>query len=268
MSEKRQREARDRREAALERERAARRRAAGADERGNDSAAESQRTAADAHRQAATAAEALRRADVAIEGERIGEPARGVSRADSESSPPGGSVNSPPQRAELDSAITDAVSHAAAVAQAAHDAAQMAIEILASVAALLEERSRAHDVGSAQRADTRPVDKSVDALPADVLEIAVLDAHAGGVSLADYLRDAVLSYGAGSHDRAGGELDARLSAARRKAAQLQAQSRAVQAQNTQVTGRRSPPRAAKPPDSGPGRRAGNGAEDDPEREER
>ena len=169
MSEKRQREARDRREAALERERAARRRAAGADERGNDSAAESQRTAADAHRQAATAAEALRRADVAIEGERIGEPARGVSRADSESSPPGGSVNSPPQRAELDSAITDAVSHAAAVAQAAHDAAQMAIEILASVAALLDERSRAHDVGSAQRADTGPVDKSVDALPADVV---------------------------------------------------------------------------------------------------
>jgi hypothetical protein len=92
-------------------------------ERGDDRAAESQRTAASAHRGAAAAAEALRLEDVAIEGERIGEPAPGVRRADA-TTPPGGG-DSAPQTTELDAAITEAVDHAAEVAEAVYDAAEI-----------------------------------------------------------------------------------------------------------------------------------------------
>ena len=266
MSEKVQRAARARRDAALERERAARERASRAAERGDDQAAETQRNAARAHRDAATASEALRLSDVAIEGERIGEPAPSVPRA-GPSRETGG--DSRPRTTELDAAIADGVGNAAAVAAAAHDAAEMAIEILASLAALLEERSRAHDVGSVQPADIAAEEESVvGALPADVFEVARLDAHAAGVGLADYLRDAILDHSApGSRGRAGGKRDDRLRAARREAARLQAQSRAVQAQNAQVTRRAARADAPQPPDSQRARPAGDGAEDAPGRED-
>jgi hypothetical protein len=270
MSEKVQRGARDRRDAALERERAARDRASRAAERGDERAAEAQREAAHSHRHAAASSEALRLGDVAIEGERIGEPAPGVPRADAETPRAGAGGDSQPRATGLDAAITDAVKDAAAVAEAAHDAAEMAIEILASVAALLEERSRPHDVGSARPAETAAEEESVGALPADVLEIARLDAHAAGMGLADYLRDAILEHSApGSRARAGGDLDARLRAARRETARLQAQSRAVQAQNARVTRRAArAANASQAPDSQRGRRAGDGADDESGREKR
>jgi hypothetical protein len=268
MSEKVQRGARDRRNAALERERAARERADRAAERGDDQGAETQRNAAHAHRHAATASEALRLSNVAIEGERVGEPAPRVPRADADTLWEAAAGDSQPETSQLDAAITDAVNHAAAVAEAARDAAEMALEILASVAALLAERSRAPAIG-AQPADTAAEDGSLGALPADVVEIARLEAHAAGVDVADYLRDAILDHIApGSRARGDRELDARLRAARREAARLRAQSRAVHAQNAQVTRRAARADAPGPPDTQRARRAGDGTEDDPGREDR
>lgn len=229
MSEKRQPEAHDRREAALERERAD-----GAADGGDDRATDGHRKAADAHRHAANVAAALRAGDAGIEAERIAEPAPRAARADSETTPRMSRGDSPPDTAALDALIADTVEHAAAVAQAAHDAAEMAIQIVVQLAALHEERSRAHAVESAQSADTAGDDASVDGVPADVREVAVLEALAGGMSLADYLRDAILSHSAGSEDGAGGDLHARLRAARRKAARVRADSRAVRARSAQT----------------------------------
>ena len=255
MSENGQRAARERREAALERERAAR-------ERGDDGAAERQQKAADADGRAAGADEALRVADVAVDGERIGEPAPGVRRPDPDSTPGEGGDGRAPSTAELDALIDEALDHAAAVAHAAHDAAEMAIEIVDELAALLQERARSADFDAAGRRDAAAADAPLDVLPADVLEIVALDAHAGGVSLADYLRDAVLSSRAGSQDGGGGALEAHLRAARSKAARLLAENRAVQAQNAQVTRRHSRASAANRPHSGAPRRQQGGNEPD------
>jgi hypothetical protein len=143
---------------------------------------------------------------------------------------------------------------------------QLAVRILGQLAELLEERSPASDADTAQRADAASERESVDALPADVLEIAILDAHAGGVGVADYLRDAVLAYSSrGSRESAGRDLEARRRAAHREAARLQAQNRAVRAQNEQVIRRRSRANPAQPPDSA--EPAGNEAENDPGPEE-
>jgi hypothetical protein len=103
--------------------------------------------------------------------------------------------------------------------------------------------------------------------PADVREVAVLDAHAGGVTVSDHLRDAALSYSAGSQDHSGRELGAQLRAARRDAARLLARSRAVHAQNAQVAARRSQAGGVDPHHSGAARRAADDARADPDREE-
>ena len=80
--------------------------------------------------------------------------------------------------------------------------------------------------------------------------------------MADYLRDAVLVYGSQRPaESAGRDLEARRRAAHREAARLQAQNRAVRAQNEQVIRRRSRAKPAQPPDSA--EPAGNEAEDDP-----
>jgi hypothetical protein len=140
---------------------------------------------------------------------------------------PGAAEDSAPQTADLDAAIAEAVEHAAGLVQVAHEAAEMAVRILGQLAELLEERSPASDADTAQRADAASQRVSVDALPADVLEIAILDAHADGVGVADYLRDAVLAYSSqGSRESAGRDLEARRRAAHREAARLQAQNRA------------------------------------------
>jgi hypothetical protein len=74
MSERVQRQARDRRDAAWEREENARERASRSRERGEQLAARRHEHAADRQAASAQAAEAVRLADVAIEGEQLGEP--------------------------------------------------------------------------------------------------------------------------------------------------------------------------------------------------
>jgi hypothetical protein len=75
MSERIQRQARDRRDAAREREQNARERAARSRERGEQLVARRHEHAAERQAASADAAEQTRLADVAVEGERLGEPA-------------------------------------------------------------------------------------------------------------------------------------------------------------------------------------------------
>jgi hypothetical protein len=81
MSERVQRQARDRRDAAREREENARERAARNRERGEELLARRHEQAADRQAAAAHAAEKARLADVAVEGEQLGEPEPGRKRA-------------------------------------------------------------------------------------------------------------------------------------------------------------------------------------------
>jgi hypothetical protein len=73
MSEKLQRAARDRRDAAEEREDNARRRETGTRERGDEMNARRHRHSAERQAAGARAAERLRRADAAVEGDQLGE---------------------------------------------------------------------------------------------------------------------------------------------------------------------------------------------------
>jgi hypothetical protein len=81
MSERVQRQARDRRDAAREREQNARERAARNRERGEQLAARRHEHAAERQAASAETAEHARLADAAVEGERLGEPAPAGVRA-------------------------------------------------------------------------------------------------------------------------------------------------------------------------------------------
>jgi hypothetical protein len=157
----------------------------------------------------------------------------------------------PDESEDIDAAIAESFSHAMAAAEAAHDAARMALEMLRRLAELVEERSLAQ-VRPDGGGDLPAEDGRVPALPEDVLELASLDARAAGVDVASYLRAAVLAYrGDGNRDgnRDGdGAEPARLAepeAVRREARRVRAESRAVQAQSAQVSARMAEREAAR-----------------------
>jgi hypothetical protein len=153
----------------------------------------------------------------------------------------------PDESEDIDAAIAESFSHAMAAAEAAHDAARMALEMLRRLAELVEERSLAQ-VRPDGGGDLPAEDGRVPALPEDVLELASLDARAAGVDVASYLRAAVLAYrGDGNRDGDGAE-PARLAepeAVRREARRVRAESRAVQAQSAQVSARMAEREAAR-----------------------
>ena len=174
----------------------------------------------------------------------------------------GAADDSTPQTADLDAAIAEAVEHAAGLVQVAHEAAEMAVRILGQLAELLEERSPASDADTAQRADAASERASVDALPAASWRSR--SSTRTPVAWAWPTTCATRSWcmaPKGPRESAGRDLEARCRAAHREAARLQAQNRAVRAQNEQVIRRRSRANPAQPPDSA--EPAGNEAEDDP-----
>jgi hypothetical protein len=131
---------------------------------------------------------------------------------------------------EIDALITELVANTGALVHATHENVQL-------LAQLVAER-RAAD-GSA------PAAGGSSHLAPDVLAIAVLHAQAAGVTLEDYLRDAVLAYsgriadgdGDGDGDGGAGALDARLREARAAALRIRDESRALAAQSTQAKAR-------------------------------
>jgi hypothetical protein len=129
---------------------------------------------------------------------------------------------------EIDALITELVANTGALVHATHENVQL-------LAQLVAER-RAAD-GSA------PAAGGSSHLAPDVLAIAVLHAQAAGLTLEDYLRDAVLAYsgriadGDGDGDGAAGALDARLREARAAALRIRDESRALAAQSTQAKAR-------------------------------
>jgi hypothetical protein len=122
------------------------------------------------------------------------------------------------------------------VAAAAADMATLLNETVVALGELLAER-RSH---AADAASDRSADTGRDLLGPDVLEVATLDAHAAGVSVAEYVRTAVLEYAARaarpSVDGNGAD-NARSRAARERARRLTADSTAARAQNAQTTAR-------------------------------
>jgi hypothetical protein len=131
---------------------------------------------------------------------------------------------------EIDALITELVANTGALVHATHENVQL-------LAQLVAER-RAAD-GSA------PAGGGASHLAPDVLAIAVLHAQAAGVTLEEYLRDAVLAYsgriadgdGDGDGDGGAGALDARLREARAAALRIRDESRALAAQSTQAKAR-------------------------------
>jgi hypothetical protein len=125
---------------------------------------------------------------------------------------------------EAEALIAELATHSAELSAMLHETAS-------TLAKLLAARPRADGDGADGAGSP--------ALARDVLEIATLQAHAAGISLEDYLRDAVLAYAArpealdGDGDGHGhGDRRARI---RDEARRLRAESEAVKAQTGQAT---------------------------------
>jgi hypothetical protein len=114
---------------------------------------------------------------------------------------------------------------------AAHSAELCAVlaETVMALAAVASERTPALDGdGVAPAGDPGP-------LAADILEIATLQAQAAGVSVEEYLREAVLAYAARPVDGSpGADGDVRRHRARDAARRLRAESEALKAQAHQA----------------------------------
>jgi hypothetical protein len=142
-------------------------------------------------------------------------------------------MTGPQETPDVEAMIADLVELAAGVANAVRDDAEMLTELLTELAKLLAERPE-----SAERAAVA----HASPLPADVLQVAALHASAAGMSVEDYLRDAVTAYGARHcHDAgiADGDLGDRLREARDDARRVRDESKAVAAQSAQAAAHRA-----------------------------
>jgi hypothetical protein len=126
----------------------------------------------------------------------------------------------------LEAAIIEAIEHALALAEAARDAADMAVVTLLQLAELAAERGA--------------LGENSGAVLRDALEVATLEAGTTGKPVDEWLREAILAHSdREAATRGDGANDQRERAlrARREALRLQGESRAVQAQSAQVAAR-------------------------------
>ncbi|HEX2105870.1 MAG TPA: hypothetical protein VHF51_19625 [Solirubrobacteraceae bacterium] len=118
-------------------------------------------------------------------------------------------MTEPPKRAsELEAIYAELVAHAVSLAEATYDTTRMLAEVLA------ERQPRPEPEATADRHSP---------IPADVLEVATLDAQAGGMSVERYLREAVLAHSERSTDperSVDGDLAERLRRARLEALRM------------------------------------------------
>lgn len=143
---------------------------------------------------------------------------------------------------ETEELIADLAAHSAELSTLLHESVVALAQLLAT-----------HPPADGADGDRRDGDGDGDGpLPRDVLEIATLQAQAAGVSVADYLRAAVLAY-AGRPDAPAGDAEAgdpdRPRRARDEARRVRAESQAVKAQTAQAASRAA--RAKTDGDGGP-----------------
>jgi hypothetical protein len=119
---------------------------------------------------------------------------------------------------EIDASVAELLTQLGDISRAVREYGDIATRLCDELVTLLAGRTPA----ASGNAD--------GALGSDVLEIATLEAQTMGVSVADYLRDAVLAYR--PDPATDGHNGSR--AARRKAARLRAETRALTAQGAQA----------------------------------
>jgi hypothetical protein len=131
-----------------------------------------------------------------------------------------------PGPAPVDAAIAEIVEQLVELGEATRDCATMLGALVGELRELLAERGPA-----AIEADGTPP------IAPEVLEVARLQAHATGVTVPEYLRDAVHAYARQDSDgpaTADGDPRGRARAARREAAPVRAERKAVSGQSTQA----------------------------------